>query len=129
MPTYTYDHIHLRSREPMETAQYFNKMFDAKIIESIQSDGQPRIDLDINGLTIFIAQADETVPAGPRDPHLGLDHFGLRVDDMDDAVSDLKSRGAEFAVEPRTLRPGVKIAFVRAPGDVRIELLERAGYD
>ena len=125
MPTYTYDHIHLRSRDPMETAQYFQWMFDAKIIESIQSDGQPRVDLDINGLTVFIAPADESTPEGPKDPHLGLDHFGLRVGDLDDAVTELKSRGAEFAVEPYTLRPGVRIAFVRAPGDVRIELLER----
>ena len=126
MPTYTYDHIHLRSREPMETAKYFNQMFDAKIIESVQSDGQPRLDLDINGLTIFIAQADDQVPPGPVDPHLGLDHFGFRVDNLDEAVADLKSKGAEFAVEPYALRPGLKIAFVRAPGDVRIELLERS---
>ena len=68
MPTYTYDHIHLRSREPMETARYFNKMFDARIIETTQSDGQPRVDLDINGLTIFIARADENVPPGPHQP-------------------------------------------------------------
>ena len=126
MPTYIYDHIHLRSREPMETAQYFNRMFDAKIIESVQSDGQTRVDLDMNGLTIFIAPADESVPVGPAEPHLGLDHFGFRVEDLVEAVAELKSRGAEFAVEPYTLRPGLKIAFVRAPGDIRIELLERS---
>jgi catechol 2,3-dioxygenase-like lactoylglutathione lyase family enzyme len=126
MPTYSYDHIHLRSLDPMATARYFNEMFGAEIIESIQSDGQPRIDLDINGLTIFIAKADEDTPAGPADPHLGLDHFGLRVDDLDEAAADLKSKGAEFSTEPFQLRPGVKIAFVRAPGDVRIELLERS---
>lgn len=125
MPTYTYDHIHLRSRDPMETARYFNKMFDAEILESIQSDGNPRVDLDINGLIIFIAGADEHTPSGPVDPHLGLDHFGLKVDNLDAAVTELKERGAEFAVEPYDLRPGLKIAFVRAPGDVRIELLER----
>ena len=126
MPNYTYDHIHLRSREPMETARYFNKMFDAKIVESVQTDGQPRIDLDINGLAIFIAKADEAVPEGQADPHLGLDHFGLRVDNLADAVADLKSKGAEFFMEPKDLRPGLRIAFVMAPGDVRIELLERA---
>ena len=125
MPTYTYDHIHLRSRDPMETARYFNKMFDAEIIESTQSDGQPRVDLDINGLAIFIARADENAPSGPVDPHLGLDHFGLKVDNMDVAVAELKKRGAEFAVEPFTLRPGLKIAFVRTVDDVRVELLER----
>ena len=74
MPVYSYDHIHLRSRDPMATAKYYEKMFDAKIIESIQSDGQPRIDLDINGLTVFIARvpAEAQIPGAPRDPHLGL---------------------------------------------------------
>ena len=126
MTTYTYDHIHLRSQDPMATAQYFNKMFDAKIVESVQSDGQPRIDIDVNGLIIFIAKADESVPAGLRDDHLGLDHFGFRVENLAQAVAELKAKGAEFSTEPFDLRPGVKIAFVRAPGDVRIELLERS---
>jgi lactoylglutathione lyase len=128
MPVYSYDHIHLRSRDPMATAQYYHKMFDAEIRESIQSDGQPRIDLDINGLTVFIARvaADAAIPESPADPHLGLDHFGLRVDNMDDAYAELKRRGAEFSLEPRLLRPGVKIAFVRGPDNVRIELLERS---
>ena len=56
MISYSYDHIHLRSLEPMETARYFEQMFGAKILESVQSDGQSRIDLDINGLIIFIAK-------------------------------------------------------------------------
>ena len=126
MTTYTYDHIHLRSRDPMATAQYFNKMFDAEILESVQTDGASRVDIDVNGLMIFIAPADETTPAGPVDPHLGLDHFGFRVENLAQAAAELKAKGAEFAVEPKDLRPGLKIAFVRAPGDVRIELLERS---
>jgi hypothetical protein len=28
-------------------------------------------------------------------------------------------------MEPRTIRPGVTIAFIQAPDNVRIELLER----
>jgi catechol 2,3-dioxygenase-like lactoylglutathione lyase family enzyme len=112
----------------MGTAQYYHQMFDAKIIESIQSDGRPRIDLDLNGLTIFIAQvpAHAEMPAAPAEPYLGLDHFGLRVDNLDEATAELKRRGATFVVEPRTIRPGVKIAFVQGPDDVRIELLERS---
>jgi lactoylglutathione lyase len=127
MPTYAYDHIHLRTKDPRGMAQYFEKMFDAKIIESIQSDGQPRIDLDIDGLMVFIAEVppDAEMPSNPRDPHLGLDHFGFRVENVDETVAELKRRGADIAVEPRTIRPGVRIAFVRAPDDVRIELLQR----
>ena len=125
MPTYSYDHIHLRTQDPMATARYYNEMFGAEIIESIQTDGQPRIDLDINGLTIFIAKADENATAAPEDSHLGLDHFGLLVDDIEEAAADLKSKGAEFSTEPFQLRPGLKIAYVMAPENVRIELLER----
>ena len=128
MTTYTYDHIHLRTRDPISTAQYYERMFAAKIIESTQSDGQQRIDLDINGLVVFIApvaEADGT-PLGPSVPYLGLDHFGLRVENLDDAAAELKGRGAEFTLEPRDLRPGLRIAFVKGPDNVRIELLERS---
>ena len=126
MVTYSYDHIHLRSRHPLATARYFNKMFGAEIKESVQSDGQSRVDIDINGLVVFIAQAEDTTPDGPHDPYVGLDHFGLRVDNLEAAATELKAKGAEFSMEPKDLRPGLRIAFVRAPGDVRIELLERS---
>ena len=129
MPKYTYDHIHLRTKDPRGMAQYFEQMFDAKILESVQSDGQPRIDLDIDGLMVFIARVPPEVDmaASPPNPYLGLDHFGFRVDNVDATVTELKSRGADIAVEPYTIRPGVRIAFVRAPDNVRIELLQRDG--
>ncbi len=127
MTTYSYDHIHLRSRDPRGVAEYYHKMFDAKIIESVQSDGQSRIDLDLNGLTLFIAAVPpeaDILPA-PLDNHLGLDHFGLRVDNLDEAAAELNARGATFMTNPRIIRPGVRIAFIEAPDHVRIELLER----
>jgi catechol 2,3-dioxygenase-like lactoylglutathione lyase family enzyme len=110
-------------------AEYFHRVFDAKVLESVQSDGRPRVDLDIDGLIVFIAPvaADADIPASPPDPYLGLDHFGFRVDNVDETVAELKRRGADIIDEPRTIRPGVRIAFVRAPDNVRIELLERSG--
>ena len=116
MAFYTYDHIHLLSPEPMETARYFNEMFGARIVESVQSDGNPRVDLDLNGLDIFIARcAEDTTPSADH-PHKGLDHFGLRVENLDDAAAELRAKGAEFTSEPHEIRPGVRIAFVVAPG-------------
>ena len=126
-PAYRYDHMHVRSRDVRKTAEYYRDMFDAEIVESIQSDGKPRTDLDLNGLTIFIAAvpSEAATPPAPGEPYVGLDHFGLRVENMDEAVAELKRRGATFTLEPRTIRPGVRIAFVQAPDNVRIELLER----
>jgi lactoylglutathione lyase len=125
MSEFTFYHIHLFSRDPLATAQYYHRMFGAKILESVQSDGKRRIDLDINGLSIFILRVplEQDLPPGPR---LGLDHFGFLVPNLDETAARLKSLGAEFAEEPRTLRPGVRIAYVRAPENVRIELVERS---
>ena len=126
-PVYTYDHIHLRTKNPQATIAYYQKMFDATPVAYVQSNGKPRVDLDLNGLTIFIAEvpADATLPTAPSEPYIGLDHLGLRVDDVDAATAELKRRGAQVIVEPKTIRPGVRIAFIQGPDDVRIELLER----
>ena len=128
MPAYSFNHIHLLTRDPKATAQYYNRMFGAKIIESTQSDGKPRIDLELGGLSIFILRVppEQEAPPCPPGPYLGLDHFGLWVNTMDEAAADLKAKGAEFAVEPQTIRPGVRVAYVRGPENVRIEFVEHA---
>ena len=127
-PIYHFEHVHILSRDPKATAQYFHKMFDAKIIEAIEPDGKPRIDVEMNGLLIFIflVGPEENLPASPAGRYVGLDHFGLRVDNLDEAVVELKRRGAEFVVEPFMKKPGLKISFIRGPENVRIELLERS---
>jgi lactoylglutathione lyase len=124
---YYFDHVHIVSKDPKATADYFHRMFDAKVIESVQPDGKPRIDLDLNGLTIFLLRAapEENLPSGPSGRYLGLDHFGLRVDNLDETCAELKRRGMQFTAEPVTVRPGLKIAFVRGPENSRIEILER----
>jgi catechol 2,3-dioxygenase-like lactoylglutathione lyase family enzyme len=102
-------------------------MFGAEIIRSVQSDGRPRLDLNLGGVAVFIAQVppDQAVAAPPKPPYLGLEHIGLRVDGIDQVVAELKQKGAEFTVEPKTIRPGVRIAFLRGPQNVHIELLDR----
>ena len=124
--TYTFDHIHLRSPNPEETAAYFEKMFDAQIIRTMQ-EGKPRIDMKIGGQDVFIAPVDagSKVNAPPVTPYQGLDHFGLSVNNIDKVVADLKAKGAEFTMELNSPRPGIKICFIRGPQGTSIEVLER----
>jgi len=126
MSAFKYDHVHLRSPDPEGTASYYEKMFGAEIIRSVQSDGRERIDLNLGGLTVFIAKADpDKVGAPPEPPFQGLEHLGLAVHPIDEAVAELKKKGAEVTREPTTIRPGVRIAFIRGPQNVHIELLDR----
>jgi catechol 2,3-dioxygenase-like lactoylglutathione lyase family enzyme len=126
MAKFTYDHIHLRSPDPEATAQYYERMFGAEVLRTTQQ-GKPRIDLKLGGVNIFIAPVapGDGVNPPPTAPYQGLDHFGLTVTGIDAVVADLKAKGAEFTREPTTVRPGVRVAFLRAPQGVSIELLDR----
>lgn len=127
MANFHYDHVHLRSPNPEETARYYERMFGAEVIKSIQSDGRERVDMKLGGVMMFIAQVppDAALAQKPEGGYVGLDHLGLRVDRIDDVAAELKAKGAEFTVEPRTIRPGVRIAFIRGPQGVLIEILDR----
>jgi len=130
MTVFTYDHIHLRSPDAEATARWYEEMFGAEIIRSVRSDGRPRLDLKLGGIDVFIAQvpAEQAIGAPPEPPYLGLEHIGLLVEGIDRVVTELKEKGAEFTVEPKTIRPGVRIAFLRGPQNVHIELLDRNAY-
>ena len=54
----------------------------------------------------------------------GLEHFGIRTDNLAAAVADLNAKGVQFRCETREIRPGVKISFLGAPENVLVELLE-----
>src|ERR1700750_2303274 len=97
LTVFTYDHIHLRSPDAEATARWYERMFGAEIIRSVQSDGRPRLDLNLGGVAVFIAQfpSEQAVAAPPEPPYLGLEHIGLRVDGIDQVVVELKQKGAE----------------------------------
>jgi lactoylglutathione lyase len=124
MAKYTWEHIHLRSPDPAATAEWYHDKLGADVIRTPLPDGTTRIDLDLTGQKIFIAKADPAL-VSPRTPYMGLEHFGLTVDNIDAAVAELKSKGVAFTMEPKTIRPGVRIAFLTAPQDVSIELIQR----
>jgi lactoylglutathione lyase len=126
MANITWDHIHLRTTDPEAMAQWFEKMLGAQVLRSMQ-EGKPRIDLKLGGANIFIAPVatGDGTNAAPSIPYRGLDHFGLSVSGIDAIATDLKAKGVEFTKEPTTVRPGVRICFIRAPEGVSIELLER----
>ena len=126
MVKFAWDHIHLRTTDPEATAQWFEKMLGAEVLRTVEQ-GKPRIDLKVGGANIFIAPVEpgDGINAAPTTPYRGLDHFGLAVSDIDAIAADLKSKGVAFTREPTTVRPGVRICFIRGPEGVSIELLDR----
>jgi lactoylglutathione lyase len=132
MRAYRFDHIHLRSSEPEMTARFFETMFNAEVTRGVYPPGtlypgQPRISFRLGGQKILIAPThpdDPTAPPPPF-PYYGVEHIGLTVDDVDAAVAELRAKGAEIAIGPLTRDPGTRLAFIRGPDAVMVELVQQ----
>ena len=126
MAKFTYDHLHIRTANPETTAKWFEHVFGAEVIRTMQQ-GKPRIDVKLGGANIFMAPvaAGDGVNSPPTTPYQGLDHFGLSVTGIDAIAADMKAKGVEFTKEPTTVRPGTRVCFIRGPEGISIELLDR----
>ena len=132
MRTYRYDHVHLRSPDPEATARFFETMFGAVAKRDVYPPGtlypgQLRVVMQLGGQTVLIAPAHphDATAAAPQFPYYGLEHIGLAVDDVDAACAELRQKGAEVAIGPLTRQPGSRLAFIRGPEGIMVELVQR----
>lgn len=121
MAEYSPHHVHLMSHDAMAAAMFYQTMFGAEVEASQGANGLPRANMRLGGQLILISTVDESVTQTASGPHscLGLDHVGIGVDDLASAATELEAKGAEL-----TIPPGGRIAFVKGPDNVSIELVE-----
>ena len=122
---YRCDHIHLRSRDAIAAAQFYVDAFGAR---EVRRDGSPvvtRVTVDLGGLLLFIEQAPEGMTPSSVPPHLGIEHIGLAVEDIEAAMIELRRRNVTVVSDITDPRPGLRISFIEGPDNVRIELLQR----
>ena len=131
MRSYRFDHVHLRCTDCEAMARFFEIMFGAEIQRDVYPagtlyPGQPRIAIKAGGQKILTApkHPDDPMTAPPRFPYYGLEHIGFTVDDVDAACAELRAKGADIAIGPLTRSPGLRLAFVRGPEGIMVELVE-----
>jgi catechol 2,3-dioxygenase-like lactoylglutathione lyase family enzyme len=124
-PALRWDHVHLRSPDPDLAARWYVEVLGATHRGRAEDDHALRVTLELAGMALFIDRVAPERGGPPEPPHRGLEHFGFLVDDLAAAAAALEARGAEFAVKPHAPKPGLSIAFLRGPDEVRIELLQR----
>lgn len=127
MPNYSYHHIHLTSPDPAKTAQFYEDMFDAERTGTRElPDGRVTVELSLGGSIVLIMQRPSETESAPSGGSSGLDHFGLRTDDIEATVANLKAHGVKLRGDITQLGRRMKIAFFWAPEDVLVELVEIA---
>lgn len=125
--SWSYDHIHLKASNLDESISFYQKNFNAEQKFSRELRGMSIVGMDINGMTLLISDAaeGENPKPGSADPQFGLIHFGLRCDNLEQKIAELKNNGVEFTMDLTDIGGGTKIAFIKAPDEILIELLQR----
>ena len=123
---YSLDHIHIRCSDVDASIAYFKKMFDAKEVARGEAKGMPITILHMAGVRFSLSPKREEVNirVQPDEPGWGVYQIGLKADNLDAALAELKERGAEISAEPFTVREGLRVFFVRGPDGVEIEVME-----
>jgi len=124
-----FDHVHLVSKDPKSTADWYAEKLEGKVVNRSEVRGAPSIVVAFKGATIIIrGQRTGEQVKEKNGIEWGTDHFGFRVDgDFDGFCGELKKNGVKFTVDPVDFSPTVRIAFIEAPDGVSIELLQRKG--
>lgn len=120
MIEFKWDHLQLCSTDAENTAAWFARCLNAEIVRR-----PGRVDLRIGNINLFITPLAQAASHDTPMKREGIDHFGVTVDDLDAAFAHLTHCEAQIVEPIRQIRPGVRACFVRAPGEVLIEVLER----
>ena len=124
-PAFKFDHVHIISKDPQSSANWYVEMF-----------GAPQIFVDLGGMTILIRgrrPGEDPADTRPIRPYSdfsshngwGTDHFGfLYQGDLEAFCAELRGKGVSFPVELKTGVNGSLLCYVAAPDGVSIELMQ-----
>lgn len=122
-----FDHVHLVSKDPHAAAKWYVDKLGGELVKSVESRGAPQIYVSFGGAMVIVRGQRPAELAGEK-PGLqwGVDHFGMKVKgDFDGYCAGLRTKGVAFSMEPTDINPTTRIAFIRAPDGVSVEMLDR----
>ena len=118
----SFAHVHIKSRDPRKTAQWYVDMFGAQRLPDRDVGGALFSPVEIGGVTINISnprpEEVDRMAEGDAGLHYGLEHIGIYTDDLDADLARFKEQGLQIFERRET------IAFVEGPENVRIELMQ-----
>jgi len=136
-PAFKFDHVHIISENPRESAEWYVEMLGATIAADTVARGAPQIFVSLGGMTILIRgrrPGEAPAPARPIRRYAdfsshnawGTDHFGFMYEgDLEALCDELRAKGVSFPVALKRGVGGSLLCYVAAPDGVSIELMQR----
>jgi catechol 2,3-dioxygenase-like lactoylglutathione lyase family enzyme len=111
------NHLHIKTRDPEKTAQFYVDTFGAKILSKSPRGGYR---LDLLGLDLNIT---DFLTDQKRDQKYGMEHIAIDTDELDSLVETLKKKGIPI-LEQTVVSGGRRVCFFEGPDGVQLEFIE-----
>ncbi len=115
--TFKVNHVHLKTRNPDATAQFYVDTLGARIVGRAGGDGYR---LDLHGLALNVTGMLEHQK---REQKYGMEHLAIDTDELDALVEKLKARGIHI-LEQTVVSGGRRVCFFEGPDGVQLEFME-----
>jgi catechol 2,3-dioxygenase-like lactoylglutathione lyase family enzyme len=114
------NHLHLKTRDPRGTAQFYVDNFGATIVAETGPDSYR---LDLHGLRLNVSGL---IATQRREQRYGMEHVALDTDDYPGTMARLRASGVKV-LEEVVASGGRHVGFCEGPDGVQLEIIERAG--
>lgn len=127
------DHIHIYCEDPESSTLFYVDRFQAReLFRNENVHGQTRIFLSLGGQLLVLGPfppgIDASPPPGAVDGAysngFGVAHFGLKVQDVEEAAQELRDAGVSLLGDPVHETTGLSYVYLAAPDGVVIELTQ-----
>ena len=117
--TFKLNHVHLKTRDPQKTAQFYVENLGAKMVGEAGANGYR---LDLHGLMLNVTKF---IDSQTREQQYGMEHIAIDTDDMAGLVDKLKASGIRI-LEQTSIGGGRRVCFFEGPDGVQLEFIEMA---
>ncbi|MCB1723979.1 MAG: hypothetical protein KDJ39_09835 [Gammaproteobacteria bacterium] len=105
MQHYPFIEVSTACSDATRMEEFWRDMFDAQVIFRGNMMGQPFTRLVACGITLVFREDPQfRPPPGPGEEFFFREHLGLRVKDLEAAITELEAKGAQFVLTPAKVR-------------------------
>lgn len=115
---YGVQHVHLKTRDPKATMQFYVDNFGATLKAEIPGRG---FRLDLHGLQLNITTL---IASQSHEQHYGIEHIAVDTDDYAGTVERMRNNGVNI-LEEMAPNNGRRVCFIEAPDGAQMELIEK----
>jgi catechol 2,3-dioxygenase-like lactoylglutathione lyase family enzyme len=115
---FTVQHVHLKTRDPQQTAQFYVDNFGATLKAEIPGRG---LQVDLHGLQLNITTL---IASQNHEQHYGIEHMAVQTDDYPATLAQLRANGVRI-LEELPPNNGRRVCFVEAPDGAQMEVIEK----